>query len=228
MKVCKKILLISVIAFILSIILGNIFNGIDFEIGRYISMGILYVSIASGVCSLIGYIITRKNENEKMPTWILVIMGIVIALVVANVASEVIRYKQNKNLDYYKEDVSKELPNSSKTLIDMAVECASDTINNRILNLSILGDNEKETIDEIRYLKNNNIDIILIKTKKNRDSMIYCYTNKKFTGSDSLADMSLTGKTSDEQNKIRNAKEIRDLWKNAMTLDTKKVLEKLK
>lgn len=112
MNIYKKLLLISVCALILSIILGNIFNAINFQIGKYISMGILYVSIGTGIISLIGYFFIKKDETEKMPIWITVLIGIIIALVVANTVSSIFDYSQKQKTEYY---VNKE----NSTLVDL-------------------------------------------------------------------------------------------------------------
>lgn len=102
----KKILLISVILFIISIILGNVFSAVGFEIGRYIAMALLYISIPTIIVSLIGYMVVKKGKDEKVPTWIIVIIGIIIAVVIANTISSIIEYNQDKKIEYNKSILS--------------------------------------------------------------------------------------------------------------------------
>ena len=96
MNVCKKILLISVIAFVVSIILGNVFNILNFYIGKYIAMAILYIAVGIGITTLIGYFITKRNSSEKMPMWITALIGIIIAIVLMNTITSVIEYNREE------------------------------------------------------------------------------------------------------------------------------------
>lgn len=96
MQKWKTILLVSVIGFIASIVLGNIFNSTEFETGRYIAMAVLYISAGTGIISLIGYFISKKGDTEQVPTWIIILVGIIIAVIIANLIASAIESAQDK------------------------------------------------------------------------------------------------------------------------------------
>lgn len=227
MKICKKILLISVIIFVASIILGNVFNSISFEFGKYIAMALLYISIGSGALSLIGYFVTKKNDDEKVPTWIIVIIGIIIAIVGANGISKIIEYNQKEKDKYNISQNSQSNPSSpsnqtsSNEITNMAITCATDVKKQLV---SFLG----EEITELRYAKYNGETIILIAVKSGTKQTVNAYTGTSYWGSDATADVDESSYTSNaEKETIKIAKKIRELWGNSTELDTNKILDKV-
>lgn len=129
-KIWEKILLFSVIGFIASIILGNVFNSIDFDIGKCIAMIILCVSSGSGIISLIGYFISKKGNTDKVPTWIIVIVGIIIAVAIANIISKTIETSQTRTEELNKQKVTENLRyNTERTPVDKALDELSNSMN---------------------------------------------------------------------------------------------------
>ena len=129
-KIWEKILLFSVIGFIASIILGNVFNSIDFAIGKCIAMIILCVSSGSGIISLIGYFISKKGNTDKVPTWIIVIVGIIIAVAIANIISKTIETSQTRTEELNKQKVTENLRyNTERNPVDKALDELSNSMN---------------------------------------------------------------------------------------------------
>lgn len=233
MKKCKKILIISIIMLVASIILGNVFNAISFEFGKYIAMALLYISIGTGALSLIGYFVTKKNDDEKVPSWIIIIIGIIIAIVVANGISKIIEYNQKEKDKYNISQNSQNNPsspsnqtnqgnqNSLNEITNMAITCASDVSKQLV---SFLG----EEITEIRYTKYNGETIILIAVKSGTKQTVNAYTGTSYWGSDATANVDESRYTSNtEKETIKIAKKIRELWENSTELDTNKILDKV-
>ena len=127
MQKWKKILLISVIALVASMILGNIFNSIGFEIGRYLAMAILYISAGSGAISLIGYFISKKGDNEKVPTWIIAIVGIIVAIIIANLVASAIESAQNKREEMNRNPVKETLESVASSVANNSNSSQLDT-----------------------------------------------------------------------------------------------------
>ena len=129
-KIWEKILLFSVIGFIASIILGNVFNSIDFDIGKCIAMIILCVSSGSGIISLIGYFISKKGNTDKVPAWIIVIVGIIIAVAIANIISKTIETSQTRTEELNKQKVTENLRyNTERNPVDKALDELSNSMN---------------------------------------------------------------------------------------------------
>ena len=129
-KIWEKILLFSVIGFIASIILGNVFNSIDFDIGKCIAMIILCVSSGSGIISLIGYFISKKGNTDKVPTWIIVIVGIIIAVAIANIISKTIETSQTRTEELNKQKVTENLRyNTERNPVDKTLDELSNSMN---------------------------------------------------------------------------------------------------
>ena len=98
MEKWKKILKVSVIVLICTIIMGNVFGAVDSSIGVFVAEIVLYISIASSLISLLLYLIS-KNNKEKMSTWVIIICGIIIAIVVSNIISKIIEEIDQKEID---------------------------------------------------------------------------------------------------------------------------------
>jgi hypothetical protein len=110
---------------------------------------------------------------------------------------------------------------------EYAVICAQDTLNNRIVDVT-LGKGQKEEISTIKYLVEDNETIILIQTKLNKETTIYAYKETTFYGTDETADISTTGRTSEEIQIIKRGKEIRQWWNSGTEMDTDEILNKIK
>ena len=119
----EKILIFSVIGFTASIMLGNVFNAIDFDIGKYLAMILLCISSGSGIISLIGYFISKKGNTDKVPTWIIVIVGIIIAVVIANIISKAIDTSRMRTEELNMQKAADNLRNNTeKTYVDKVLD----------------------------------------------------------------------------------------------------------
>ena len=106
MKKWKRILLISLIVFIVSAICSLTFNNIKviWELCRIL----LYTSIAGFICSIIGCIVIAISKKEKLPIWVDVIIALIITMIVIFILGNLSKnefdtkakeyQEQNKNL----------------------------------------------------------------------------------------------------------------------------------
>lgn len=70
--------------------------------------------------------------------------------------------------------------------------------------------------------------MLLIQLLSEQLYTISAYKNTTFYGTDLTADISTIGKTNEEKDSIKKAKEIRQLWSEGTELDTDKILNKIK
>lgn len=166
----------------------------------------------------------NKSGKSKLGRFIIIVLGIAIALIIANIIKGINESNMNQKVDYYTNQASQQ--NDIEPLTDYATICAKDVKNNKIM--SFLGNDEQ--ISEIRYVKKSNGEnMILIAVKnKNGEQTIYAYINTMYYGSDITADVDERYYTkSDEQELVKKAREIRQAWNNSTSLNTNKILENL-
>ncbi len=186
-------------------------------------LGIILGVVASIVCVVARKKAKVSNSKNGMVTAGIVctILGVIITVVINAITIGTVLYNGNQ-----KAITSVSSTNSStkniNDITNMAITCAEDTNENRII--SLFGNND-ETIQKIKYTEDNGTVIILIKTTK---ETIYGYKNTTFYGTDGTADISTSGRTSEEVEMIKKGKQIRQWWNNGTELDTNKIVNKLK
>lgn len=121
-EVWKKLIIISIIIFILTIVLKLFTNGIIWYIGNIFL-------IISGLLFVVGFIIggyKMKKEKIKFPIWYMLIIGIIIAYIVIFSISKYNSYKMKKAYNNAYNEAMGNYENSSngkiKTFEDTAAQ----------------------------------------------------------------------------------------------------------
>ena len=84
----------------------------------------------SWIISLIGYFISKKGNTDKVPTWIIVIVGIIIAVAIANIISKTIETSQTRTEELNKQKVTENLRyNTERNPVDKALDELSNSMN---------------------------------------------------------------------------------------------------
>lgn len=181
-------------------------------------LNIILSIIAIVVCIVANKKLKANNEKKGMVTAGLVctIIGLVIAVIVSGATFGTLINNSKKEVI---SGVSS--TNNNDNITNMAVTCAQDTKDNRIIKLF----SKNEEIQNIKYITDNGTTIILIQTTQ---KTIYAYKNTTFYGTDGTADVSTSGRTSEELEMIKKGKEIRQWWSKGTELNTDKILNKLK
>lgn len=180
-------------------------------------LNIILSIIAIVVCIVANKKLKANNEKKGMVTAGLVctIIGLVIAVIVSGATFGTL-------INNSKQDVISGVSSANNNnIINMAVTCAQDTKDNRIIKLF----SKNEEIQNIKYITDSGATIILIQTTQ---KTIYAYKNTTFYGTDGTADVSTSGRTSEELEMIKKGKDIRQWWSKGTELDTDKILNKLK
>lgn len=175
--------------------------------------------IAIVVCIVANKKLKANNEKKGMVTAGLVctIIGLVIAVIVSGATFGTL-------INNSKQDVISGVSsaNNNDNILNMAVTCAQDTKDNRILDLF---GTTNEKVQAVKYTEDNGTIIILVQTTQ---KTIYAYKNTTFYGTDGTADVSTSGRTSEELEMIKKGKEIRQWWSKGTELNTDKILNKVK
>ena len=94
-----------IVIFIIGIVLGNIFGRLDNEVGIVFSKGLLYSSGGMGILLLIIDFIMSIKLNKKMPVWMLIILGIIIATIIINGITAWIAYDNRQKEKQYEDEI---------------------------------------------------------------------------------------------------------------------------
>lgn len=149
----------------------------------------------------------KDNNGITNTKSIFIVLGIILVIIVIIVVWGITKHNEER-------------------ILNTISECVEDALNNRIVDLSSLGQ-EKEEISEIRYIKDDNTIITLIKTTTTTDQVIYAYKDTEIYGTDLTADISYEyADTEDDRVSIQRGKEIRNWWQEAQNIDIEKVMNK--
>jgi hypothetical protein len=209
--------------YIASLILG---------ISTFLLGAIPILGLILGIIAIVITLKARKTMNNKEEKsglvtagLILSAIGLIIAVILTVVTVGILIYSNNNSVITKAQDIQTVADNGILSKAqdvriaaevasrkEYAVICAQDTLNNRIVDVT-LGKGQKEEISTIKYLVEDNETIILIQTKLNKETTIYAYKETTFYGTDTT-----TGKIS---------KEIKKWWNDGTEMDTDEILNKI-
>ena len=148
----------------------------------------------------------KDNKGTTNTKSIFIVLGIILAIIV--IVAVCVITKQNE-----------------EKIINKVSVCVQDVQNNRIVYWNIFG-GEKEEISEVRYIKENDTIITLIRTSTTNEQIIYAYKDTTFYGTDLTADTSYEyAETEEDRVSIQRGKEIVKWWQEAQKIDIEKVID---
>jgi hypothetical protein len=201
-------------------------------IGTFLLGAVPILGLILGIVAIVITLKARKTMNNKgeksglvTAGLILSVIGLIIAVVLTVGTIGTLINNSNNSVITGVQDVKGTTDTATRE--GYAVTCAQDTLDNRIIDMSF-GNGQKEEISTIKYVVEDNKTIILIQTKLKTETTIYAYKETTFYGTDATADVTTTGRTSEEIQMIKKGKEIRQWWSNGTEMDTSKILNKIK
>ena len=76
------------------------------------------------------YLCNKKGNTDKVPTWIIVIVGIIIAVAIANIISKTIETSQTRTEELNKQKVTENLRyNTERNPVDKTLDELSNSMN---------------------------------------------------------------------------------------------------
>lgn len=147
--------------------------------------------------------ILNNNKGTTKTKLVFIILGILLVIIVIGIVGVII--KQNE-----------------KKILDVVSECVKDTLNNNEVKWNLFGGE----IVEVRYIKDNNTIITLIKTSTADEQEIHSYKDTEIYGTISTTDITYEyTDTEDDKVSTQKREEIVKWWQEAQKIDIEKVID---